>query len=254
MASTFETGHSINVANGKTAKSSITAFGATYNPTKNAIKLPALSTKIAAADIAVKAVEPVKKPYDDSVDIRRDLYVQLDSTTRSAVNAFSATDGIDAEKEKECRRLGNLITGANVKKKTPPPPPDDAAPGTEPTTSTHSVSQQSYDKKAANFRDLIAFLTASTYNPNETELQVAALTTFADSVDAANTDVDEKYIPYSAALTTRDKELYFPATGLVPLMTAVKKYVKSVAALTATQKKQITSLKFTTPAKKFLHF
>jgi hypothetical protein len=42
MASTSETGHAKNVANFQDLISFVTSYGATYNPSKNGLKLPQL--------------------------------------------------------------------------------------------------------------------------------------------------------------------------------------------------------------------
>lgn len=48
MASTSETGHAKNVANFQDLIEFVTAYGATYNPSKNNLQLPQLITPKAA--------------------------------------------------------------------------------------------------------------------------------------------------------------------------------------------------------------
>ena len=44
MPAYYETGHAKNVANFQDLIAFVTGYGATYNPTKNALKLPQLTT------------------------------------------------------------------------------------------------------------------------------------------------------------------------------------------------------------------
>jgi hypothetical protein len=48
MASTSETGHAKNVANFETLISFCAGYGATYNPSKANLKVPALQTQLAS--------------------------------------------------------------------------------------------------------------------------------------------------------------------------------------------------------------
>ena len=50
MASTSEVGHAKNVANFQDLIEFVTAYGATYNPSKNSLKLPQLIALKASAD------------------------------------------------------------------------------------------------------------------------------------------------------------------------------------------------------------
>src|SRR5207248_3239383 len=107
----------------------------------------------------------------------------------------------------------------------------------------------------ANFNDFIAVLEGNpNYKPNEADAQVPALHAQADAMLAANDAVDTTYQPYENALKIRDTELYFPKTGFVSLAKNVKIYVRGNKSITASSKKLITDLQFTTPPKKDLHF
>ena len=50
MASTSETGHAKNVANFQDLIEFVTGYGATYNPSKNSLKLPQLISLKASAE------------------------------------------------------------------------------------------------------------------------------------------------------------------------------------------------------------
>src|SRR4030095_9275298 len=92
------------------------------------------------------------------------------------------------------------------------------------------------------------------YAPNERDIQVTALTTFAEALVATNDMVNKTFIPYSAALKARDTELYFPQTGLFDIAAKVKNYISSLnGALGDTEKKQVMGLTFSKPFEKSLY-
>ncbi|TWI08035.1 hypothetical protein IP98_02924, partial [Flavobacterium cauense R2A-7] len=56
MASVSETGHAKNVANLQDLISFVTGYGTTYNPTKNALKLPQLTALYTASQASLADV------------------------------------------------------------------------------------------------------------------------------------------------------------------------------------------------------
>ena len=56
MASTSETGHAKNVANFQELIAFVTGYGATYNPNKNALKLPQLNALYTASQASIADV------------------------------------------------------------------------------------------------------------------------------------------------------------------------------------------------------
>ncbi|PIX14288.1 MAG: hypothetical protein COZ74_03345, partial [Flavobacteriaceae bacterium CG_4_8_14_3_um_filter_31_8] len=56
MASTSETGHAKNVTNFQDLIEFVTGYGATYNPSKNSLKLPQLTALKATAETSLAAV------------------------------------------------------------------------------------------------------------------------------------------------------------------------------------------------------
>ena len=257
MASSQETGHAKNVANFKLINTRVAGFGATYNPTNPNILIAALNTKATAADAAVKAVQLVETPYKHAKDMRRVAYDKLNPLVRSAMGILKSSDGISETTINDAFTLAKKITGTNR------PPKKKSGTGTEngqeaaePTEQSHSVSQQSFDMRLANFNDFISILQTTTqYAPNEADIQVTALTAFSQTLADTNNTVNETFIPYNAALKARDTELYFSQTGLFDIAAKVKSYVSGLnGALGDAEKKQVTSLRFSKPAKIDTHF
>ena len=70
MASTTETGHANNVANFESLITSATAFGTSYNPSKDSIKVPALQTLLTASKESLNALNIAQSAYSNSVAAR----------------------------------------------------------------------------------------------------------------------------------------------------------------------------------------
>lgn len=242
MASISETGHAKNVANFEDLISFCTAYGATYNPTKAALKIPTLAAQLAAATTTLQSVKVAKTAYDNATNAREVTFKPLKSLTTKVVNAIAATEAT-AQTVADVKSTNNKIQGRRAKAVAKPDAKALAA-GAEPVK-TASTSQQSFDKMIDNFAQLIATLTAEPkYQPNENDLKLAALNAILADMKAKNTAVINVTTAASNARIARNKVLYDNTTGLVDTAQAVKLYVKSVYGATSPQYKQVTALKF----------
>jgi hypothetical protein len=243
MASTTETGHAKNVATFEDLISFCTGYGATYNPTKAALKLPALNTQLAAANAALQAVKVAKTGFDNATNARELVFKPLKPLSTKIINALAATDA--EEQTIDDAKTTNLKIQGKRAKAVAKPDAKALAAGAEPVK-TASTSQQSYDKMIDHFAQLIQTLTAETnYQPNESDLQVTSLNTLLTDLRAKNTDVINATTSLSNARIERDEALYGADTGLVDVSQDVKQYVKSLFGATSFQYKQVSGLKFT---------
>jgi hypothetical protein len=276
MPSKTDSGNAVNVANLGKMNTTCTGFGPLYNPSNPNITIKALTAKYIASDAAVKAVEPFKKPYKDALDARQVQFVLLTPLARAAYGVLASSDGVSATTLSDAYMLVKKIAGTNkpstAKKKTKltEKPGEDAKPEAEvkpaedtktkeeeaePVAATHSTSQLSFDMRLANYYDLVALLNAEpNYTPNEADITVIALNTFADELKTVNDAVVSVYGDYSKSLNARDTLLYAPETGLTDIAAKVKSYVSGISSLSATDKKLVSGLRFRTPDRKKLHF
>lgn len=250
----METGHAKNVANFSKLITACTSFGTDYNPASTKLKLTALQTLYTDSDKAVKKVDADRKPYNLAIELRKTAYANLNTTVQSALDALISCDDVPKGTIADAKTLVKKIKGTNrpskAKTATSPDTPD-----AEPTATTYSTSRQSYDIRLANFNDLIALLESTTeYIPNETENTLTVLKAYAADLLQKNTDVNDIYNSFSQALTTRDVTLYTPVTGLFDISKKVKSYVESVNKFSSTQKKLVSSITFSKPSAKSLHF
>lgn len=70
MPSTSETGHAKNVANFETLISFCTGYGATYNPSRDALKVANLQTLLIAAKAAISDCKANETTFDNATDAR----------------------------------------------------------------------------------------------------------------------------------------------------------------------------------------
>jgi hypothetical protein len=242
MPSTIETGHAKNVATFEDLISFCTGYGATYNPSKAAIKLAALNTLLTGAQAALQAVKPAKTTYDNATNAREIVFKPVRPLATKMINALAATDAAQQTID-DARTINNKVQGRRAKA-IDAPTPEAVAAGAQPVK-TSSTSQQSYDKMIDHIAQLIALLTAEPkYLPNENELKVASLNTLLSDMKAKNTAVINAYTAVSNVRIARDKFLYADISGLVDTALAVKQYVKSLFGATSPQYKQVSKLKF----------
>jgi hypothetical protein len=242
MASTTDTGHAKNVATFEDIISFCAGYGAAYNPSKPALKLPALTTQFTAAIATMQTVKVAKTAYDNATNAREVAFKTLKALATKIVNAIAATEAT-TQTLADVKSTNNKIQGRRVKA-IEKPDAEALAAGAE-LVKTVSTSQQSYDKLVDHFAQLIATLTAEPkYLPNENELKLATLNALLADMKAKNTAVINATTALSNARIARDKALYDKTTGLVETALAVKVYVKSVYGATSPQYKQVSALKF----------
>ena len=241
MPSTSETGHAKNVANFQDLIAFVTGYGAAYNPSKAALKLVNLQTKITAEQTNLTTVIAKNTTYNTAVNERFAAFDNIRGLTTRVVNALSSTDASD-KTIADAKGFNRKIQGKKASGTT-------AAP-TDPSTpapKTISASQQSYDQLTQHLNGLISTIQAEpTYAPNENDLKVTTLTAKAATMLAKNNAVATEYTAINNARIARDKGLYAEKTGLVTIAGDVKDYVKSVFGFTSAEYKQISKIKFST--------
>ncbi len=243
MASTSETGHAKNVANFEEIIGFCLGYGADYNPSKTAIKLAALNTKLTDSQSVLSSLKTAKTGFDNATNAREIAFDPLKKLTTRIINALSATDAVQqtiddantAHFKIQGRRAGVIKAAIPAKEGVTPVEPN-----------TNSTSQQSYDSQVDNFEKLIETLKAEPlYLPNEVDLQVASLTALLVDLRAKNSAVNSATTALSNARISRDEILYAADTGLYDIAQAVKKYVKSLYDAISPQYRQVSGIKFT---------
>lgn len=235
-----------NVSNLEKMISFCTGYGGNYNPTNSLITLPNLSTKHAASVAELANVNLALAPWRIAVNDRENLFDPLSSLATRILNAVQSS-GATAEYIKDVKTITRKLQGKRAK----PIISNDPNTPIDESQKMHSVSQMTFDQRIENLDKLIDLLSTNPlYNPNETDLQIATLTTLRNNMIAANTTYINVNTTLSNARIQRNVVLYDLTTGLVKLAEDVKKYVKSVFGATSEQFRQVNALKFTYPNKR----
>ncbi len=247
MTTTSETGHVINVAQLDELVGFVTAYGTSYNPSKASIHLTALQTLSVNAKKALDDVKAANPDYSNAVAAREAAFEPLSKLTTRILNALKTSDASEQVID-NAKTIIRKIQGVRATpKKTEEEKQTLTAEGKE--TKEVSSSQMSYNNRLDSFDKLIKLLNSlsNVYTPNETDLQIATLTTLFSDLTTQNATVIATNIPLSNSRLSRDEILYKDTTGLYDIANAVKTYIKSVFGATSPQYKQISSLKFTKP-------
>ena len=238
MPSTSEVGHAKNVANFQDLIEFVTAYGATYNPSKNALKLLQLIALKASADATLADVITKNTNYNNKVNERITAFSGLKSLSTRLVNALQTTDAT-TETIGNAKTFNRKMQGKKASSSQTPTDPNTPAPN------TISTSQQSYDQLIQHLAGLTSVLEAETsYTPNETDLQVSTLQTKIADLTAKNTAVATAYASISNSRIARNETLYSSSTGLVETANEVKKYIKSVFGASSPQFAQVKGIQF----------
>jgi hypothetical protein len=244
MPTFFETGHAKNVANFQDLTAFCTGYGAIYNPTKTALKLPQLNTLYTTANNSLTDVIAKNTAYNNTVNARIASFDGLRTLCTRIISALQTTDATP-EKIDDAKGFNRKIQGQRSTKTTTPVDPNAPAP------TTISASHQSYDQLIQHFAGLISVLQSEpSYAPNETDLKIATLTAKQADMTTKNTALSKAFTDISNARIARDKILYKETTGLVDTAKAVKLYVKSIFGATSAEFKQVSAIEFTKPRKK----
>jgi hypothetical protein len=243
MASTTETGNAKNVANFEDLISFCTGYGTSYNPSKASIKLASLTTKQTEAVTALASVNTKLSAWTNAVNDREIAFNPLSKLVTRIVNAVAASD-VSKQVLDDVKTIARKLQGRRASPKKDPTPDDPTTPENESTKSI-SASQMSFDSRIESMDKLIQLLSAQpNYTPNETDLNVAGLTTLFTEMKNVNTAVVNTYTTISNTRIDRNKILYYETTGLVKVANDVKAYIKSVFGATSPQYKQVSKLKF----------
>jgi len=205
-----------------------------------------------------------KTVHKTTADLQREVNENLEVVLKNGLSNLLTTKGVTKDQIAMYKTAVNLVSGANVtahiyKKKTTKAKTstttDPEPTNPEITETQHSVSQQSYVKRVANSYDAVSILESiANYKPKDATATTAFIRGEIDKADLLNTKEEADYKPYSEALKTRDITLYKDETGIVSKAKTIKEYIKNNSNFTSVEKKAISKIKFTKPAKKKLHF
>ncbi len=244
MTSTSETGHAKNVANFQDLMAFIIAYGETYNPSKNSLKLPQLNALATAAQATLVDYTTKNTNYNNQTNLRLAAFSDLKSLSTRLLNALQTTNA-SPQMVNDAKSFNRKLQGKRASKPTTPTNTITPSKPNTPTQKTISTSQLSYDQQIQHLAGLISILQSEpSYTPNETDLTIATLTAKQANLTNLNNAVATAYTSISNSRISRNNTLYSPNTGLVDTALEVKKYIKSVFGATSPQFDQVNTIEF----------
>jgi hypothetical protein len=238
MASTSETGHAKNIANLKRLIQLLTGLGSIYNPINTNILITALQTIYDNAFAQQNAVITQKAPYTTAVANRQALFNPLNRFITKLRKVYKTVQDITPAQLENFMTIARKIKGD---RKTPPPPT-----GTDGSSASHSVAQLSFDQRTNSMQQMVTLLENTTnYNPNENEYKTATLTATQQQMLDSTETVDDTFVPYNTALSTRNQTMYTATNNLVDSCYAAKDYCFTILDTDSEEYKAIARLKFT---------
>lgn len=273
MKSISETGHAKNVALLEKMKAYCVGYGNMYKPSKSSIQLENMQQLLVAARNAMQTVTNTYIAHTNAVNARMEVFNELKPLIGRVINALAAVD-VPEKTLSDARAIYRRIRGVRASKKeetvvqtttmVTEPNMIDATEDTaaesvnEPTNGTessngkttryNSSAQTSKDQLIEHVARLVALLeTEPAYQPNEEELQVAALQQYLERLRSLNSAVNITEVTWSNARIQRDELLYLSKDCVYNVAKDVKLYVKSVFGPSNLQYKQVSKLRFTKP-------
>ncbi len=243
MKNIHESGDAVNLATFESMITEVTSYGSRYNPSKDALKLTALTGLLNKAKTVSALVTEALTANQIAIDSRTATFKPIKPLVTKVNNALKASD-TSTETEASADSLVRKLRGERASaKKTEEEKSTALAEGK--SIKEISSAQTGIDNRIAFFGQLISLLSASgTYAPNETELKIDSLKTFLDSLKAKNTAAITTGIQLSNARIERDKVFYDPAGGMLDIVRDIKTYVKSAFGSTSPEYRSISKYQF----------
>ncbi len=114
--STSETGHAVNISNFKLLIDACTSFGADYQPSNEALLLPAMMEQWTAVGEANAALSKAEADMKEPINQREELFAPLGKLVTRVVNALNSTKASEGVK-KDAKGIADRIRGMNRSKK-----------------------------------------------------------------------------------------------------------------------------------------
>jgi hypothetical protein len=247
--STSEVGNAKNVAHFSTLINYCTSYGTSYNPSAVPIQIPSMNATLTAAQTTMTNV--INNHATNSTAINNRL-TPFAGVKKLATRMLAALVGCGATKLQmsNAKTINHKIQGKRVKAIVAPTTVVTPTPLPTEKTAAHkkaSVAQLSFDNQIQHIQAFIALLsTIPAYNPNETDLKIAALNTYLAGLNTTNNAAVAAHTNLANSLIARNKALYTSPTSLCTIAEECKAYVKSVYGASAVEYKQVRKLVFRT--------
>ena len=252
MANTYS-GQAKNVPNFLEVIDILTELGSKWNPVLDSLTISALKTRHAAADALLNDYSTAFSFDQLKTDERVKAYASLNNLVKRIYAAAQACKMTFSTVEK-IKILKDLIDGMNIgqanakrNKKEEKAKANLAEGEVAPEMpKMRSVSQQSFEERFDNFKQLIVLLTTSgEYKTNEPELTIEGLNTFLNTLATANKATNNADKALSEMRTTRDNILSGEENSILSDLKDIKNHLIVMETKQGITYKKVTALKFT---------
>ena len=237
------TGHPVNVSNFKILVQDLLDLGTSFNPKSERLQMAFIQTVSVNATDALTNLHNALQAYIKAVDEREAAYENVSALITRSFNALKVSD-VDPKTIESAKTYVRKLQGKRAGKKlTEEELKALADEGKE--IKQISASRMSYTFRFDNFEQFIFILANEpNYAPNEKDVQVASLNSHLEKLRTCNHNMATAESKLQDARINRNKVLYDPETGLVPIALKIKDYIKSIFGANSPEYKKIYSLSF----------
>lgn len=215
---TNETGHYKNVVSLNALKVFAEGLGTGYTPQKNSLKLPNLVLLVTETNALHNAVKDQANTVSLGVDARQLVYENVKPLSTKVINTMGSTN-VNPKTIEDAKFFNAKIQGARIKK--------GKAKDGEESSSSHSVSRQSYDSIYENFKSISNLLLQDgNYVPIETDVNIAGLTTKQNQMKAATDALLPELDDLGKKRIQRNTRFYLDDDCLIAVGKGIKKYIR----------------------------
>jgi len=237
--------HQQNVDNIEKLTKQVATFVPAYNSSEPRLSIANQLQLKLSGDEVLDGVMVAESDCDHAVAARTTAFEGFDGLVTRVANGIRISEVSDqtiSQTESIVRDLRNKRAEEII-------PPAETADGKEDEEQAkhNKIRNGSFSTRVENFNRLLKLLLtiAAAYRPNEEDLNIESLKNRYEALKNANSVCISKDADADAARRQRQIVLYAPKTGLVPVGTDVKLYVKSAYGATSPEYKSVRGLTFT---------
>jgi hypothetical protein len=241
---TNQSGHEQNVVNLGLIISRVNNFQAGYTPSRIDFTIPKLTELKTNGETVIDSCNLAESVQKNSINARALVFIDFDGLITRSINALR----ISGASEKTIGQAEAIVRDLRGEKASDGPTEEEiaAAKAKGEELKQNVLHNSTFDSKIENFKKYVQFLSLEgTYNPNETDITIAALNDKLLAIKTANDDFNNTDSALNVARMARNKVLYTKNTGLVDIALGVKLYVKSAFGATSPEYKSISDIPFT---------
>ncbi|NOS94555.1 MAG: hypothetical protein HOP30_21805 [Cyclobacteriaceae bacterium] len=214
------------------------ACGKNYRPSRAALKLSALTSQLAAAQVALQEMRDAQKGLTKAINARKIAFKQIPSLAAKVLNALQNSQ-VASQTMAETRSHVQQINIYNSKSSDKP----EGKPDT--TYKTNRIVIQNHPKIIDQLAQLIHTVTKEpNYLPQEIELKVIILNMVLHEIRSKHSAVIFAQATLSHARMACEKCVHATRVGLIDTGEEVKEYLTSTARASASITKKLNAIKF----------